>query len=79
MRRAADILATRSRTTFVLPTDVAWLYMDAGETAKALDWQEIAVDENDPNMLYQGWPPNDRLRTEPRFQTVLRRVGLPVK
>jgi tetratricopeptide (TPR) repeat protein len=79
MRRAADILAARSRTTLVLATDVAWLYLEAGERSKSLDWLEKGVDANDPNILYVGWPPNDRLRAEPRFKALLRRVGLPVQ
>ena len=77
MRRAADILAARSRTTFVVPTDVAMVYLEAGQTAKSLDWVEKGLEAHNPTMVYLGVPYFDRLRGEPRFQAVLRRIGLP--
>jgi hypothetical protein len=50
----------------------------AGDTTLALDWLEKACDEHEPNMPYISCMPIfDPLRSEPRFQALLRRVNLP--
>jgi serine/threonine protein kinase len=79
MRRAADTLAARDRTSYVLPTDVAGLYMRAGDSAQALEWLEKGLEARDPNMPYVNvLPTYDTLRSDPRFQDLLRRMNLPV-
>jgi tetratricopeptide (TPR) repeat protein len=78
MRRAADILAARARKTYVSPTDVAALYVMAGENAQALGWLEKGVEVRDGNMAYvDGWAIFDSLRSDPRFQALLRRMNFP--
>ena len=78
MRRAADIRAARSRKTYVLPCDVAMLYVWAGEKAQALAWLEKGLEVRDPNMPYVSVDPTyDTLRTTPRFQDLLRRMNFP--
>ena len=76
-RRAAAALVARSRAEFVLPFDVAGLYVDAGEKGLALDWLDKCVEMRDPNAPYIGSPFFERLRGEPRYQDLLRRIGLP--
>jgi len=77
-RRAADILVARARKTYVSPSDVAELYALAGEKAQALAWLEKGLEVHDPRM-----PENPRhrvfetLRSDPRFQALLRRMNLP--
>jgi hypothetical protein len=61
----------------VLPFDIACLYVEAGERAQALNWLEKGFEFHDPNMSYLGFPSFDRLRTDPRFQDLLRRMNLP--
>jgi tetratricopeptide (TPR) repeat protein len=77
MRYAAEALAARARKTHVRPVDVASLYVHAGEKASALEWLEKAFEGRDPNMPYIGSPGNDSLRSEPRYQALLRRMNLP--
>ena len=78
MRRAADLQAARGRSTYVLPCDVAALYMMAGEQTQALAWLEKAFDERDPNLPYINVDPTfDGVRDDPRFQDLLRRMNLP--
>jgi TolB-like protein/tRNA A-37 threonylcarbamoyl transferase component Bud32 len=78
MRRAADVLAARARKTYVLPTDVAYLYMWAGEKERALEWLEKALEARDPNLPWVNPAPAfDGLRSEPRFRDLLRRMNLP--
>jgi hypothetical protein len=61
----------------VNPSDIAQLYLEAGEKAKALEWLEKGVELRDPNMPYLGVPFYDSLHSEPRFQALLRRMNLP--
>ena len=77
MRRAAETLAARSRTTFVPPLGVARLYRYAGDNDRALEWLEKGYEERSPTMPYLGMPGFDSLRDDPRFQSLLRRMNLP--
>lgn len=78
LRQAADTLAARAPKAYVLPADVAMLYVWAGEEAKALEWLETGFAARDPNIPYIGVDPTfDALRKAPRFQALLRRMGLP--
>jgi len=78
MRRAADALTGLAARGDALPTDVANLYLWAGDTSQALDWLEKGYEMRDPGMPYVGvFPMYDSLRCEPRFQALLRKMGLP--
>jgi len=78
MRRAADTLAARARKTYVLPTDVAWLYVMAGEKDQALAWLEKGLEVHDAGAPQYGLDPiYDPLRSDPRFQALVRRMNLP--
>jgi hypothetical protein len=77
MRRAAEALVSRAQKANVNATDIAGAYMYAGEKVHALDWLEKAFEVRDPNLPYIGIPDNDSLRSEPRFQALLRRMNLP--
>jgi len=73
------LLVARRRTTYVHPNDVASLYAIAGEKVQALEWLEKGFEERDPNMPYLDlYPEFETLRSEPRFQDLLRRMNLPV-
>ena len=79
MRRAAETLAARSRTTFVRPVEVASLYTYAGDNDRALEWLEKGYEERDASMPFLGVPPPDLdpLQDDPRFQDLLRRMNFP--
>jgi serine/threonine-protein kinase len=78
MRRAADALSVLAAKGEVLPTDIANLYLYAGDTGRALDWLEKGYEAHDPAMPYIGVVPlYDPLRTDPRFQDLLRRMNFP--
>jgi TolB-like protein/Tfp pilus assembly protein PilF len=78
-RRAGDLLAARSRKAYVNPTDVALMYLWAGEEDLALKWLEKGFEVRDQNMPYLGvWPAYDTLHSDPRFQALLRRMNLPL-
>ncbi|MDQ4120389.1 MAG: protein kinase [Acidobacteriota bacterium] len=56
----------------------AFLYTRAEEREKALEWLEKCYDERVRYLLYIKADPNlDFLRSDPRFQDLQRRIGLP--
>jgi serine/threonine-protein kinase len=57
---------------------IANIYKDAGEYDLAIDWFEKLCDEHDPNLPYIVSPEYDPLRSDPRFQNLLRKMNLPV-
>jgi len=77
MKRGAEFLIARIPETFCLPVDIAIFYAMAGENNKVLDWLEKGLEIHDPNMPYLGMPYFDNIRPDPKFQDLLRRVGLP--
>jgi TolB-like protein/tRNA A-37 threonylcarbamoyl transferase component Bud32/Tfp pilus assembly protein PilF len=78
LQRVAETLAERSKTAFVTPWQIATLYTRAGMKNEALEWLEKAYQTHDPNMPYISVDPIfDDLRTDPRFQDLLRRMKFP--
>jgi TolB-like protein/Tfp pilus assembly protein PilF len=77
MRAAAEALAAHFHRSYANPTDVAYLYVGAGDKGRALEWLEKGYELHDPVMPYIGMPYFDILRAEPRFQDLLRRMNLP--
>ena len=60
------------------PGGVAEVYACLGEDSMALDWLEKAYDQRDPNMVFMNVARSmDPLHAEPRFQNLMRRMGLP--
>jgi TolB-like protein/Tfp pilus assembly protein PilF len=77
MHGAAEALETRSRTTFVLPTEIANWYCYAGDGERCLYWLERAYELRDPNLPYLWYPDYDSVRSDPRFRDLLKRMKLP--
>ncbi len=78
MKRAADLLAARARNTYVSPCEIATLYNEAGAKGLALEWLEKGLEVRDPNIAYLNfWPDLKPLRSDPRFQLLLRQMGVP--
>jgi serine/threonine-protein kinase len=85
-RRVADVMAARYEKSggapdpaFRGPHSIAFWYLRAGEYGRSIDMLEKALDVHDPNLPYVGYvePPWDPLRSDPRFQELLRRMNLP--
>jgi len=77
MLGAAEALETRSRTTFVLPTEIALWHCYAGDGERCLYWLERAYEVRDPNLPYLWSPDYDSVRSDPRFLDLLKRMRLP--
>ena len=49
-----------------------------GDADRAFEWIEVAVREKAPSVHTLGLAPHlDPLRSDPRFQDLLRRIGFP--
>jgi serine/threonine protein kinase/Tfp pilus assembly protein PilF len=74
-------LLRRSRSSYVSPYMIATIYAGFGDKNKAFDFLEKAYQERSPDIPYfiKADLRIDNLRTDPRFQDLLRRVGLPQK
>jgi adenylate cyclase len=77
MKRGAEALIARLPETFCLPSDIAVFFTMAGEKDKAIEWLEKGLEIHDGIMPYLGLPCFHGLRPDPRFQALLRKVGLP--
>jgi TolB-like protein/Tfp pilus assembly protein PilF len=77
MKRAAEALIARLPEVFCLPFDIATFYAVAGEKDKAVEWLEKGLEVHDPVLPYLAYPCFDDIRPDPRFQDLVRRVGLP--
>jgi len=80
VREARNVLAELeelSKRRYVSPYEKAILHAGLGETEQALEWLEKAYRERSGWMIYlQAEPRLDRLRSDPRFGNLVRRVGL---
>lgn len=78
MKRVADVMAAGYHSMYACPTDIAALYIRAGEKDQAMKWTEESLDVRDPNMPYiNADPVFDLLRNTPRFQDLKRRMNFP--
>ena len=69
-------LQERSRPGFSHAAEIAAIYTALGQKDQALDWLEKgAAEKFNPGVLIR--PSFDPLRSDPRFQNLLRRIGLP--
>ncbi|HZI87083.1 MAG TPA: protein kinase, partial [Pyrinomonadaceae bacterium] len=79
-RGEAEAILKRLETTkeYVSRAELAGLYVALGEREQALSALERAYTEHDLQMQFLGIDPHlDPLRSEPRFQELIRKVGLP--
>ena len=77
MRAAADTLAARARTQYVMAFGVASLYAQGGEKQAALEWLERAYQQHGALLEYIRISPEfEALRPDPRYQDLLRRLNL---
>ncbi len=66
-----------SKRRYVAPFDVALVYAGLGDKAQALEWLGKAYEDHSQWFVWIKVDPRfDTLRGEPRFQDLLRRMGL---
>ena len=77
MRRLADLETARYGALPGVANDAGGNYLMAGDTARAFEWFEKAYAVRDPNLPYLNcYPLVDPLRSDPRLQSLLRRIGV---
>ena len=76
-RWAEGAKAFAAKNGYLTSTELTHVYAEMGETQEALRWLEKAVDDHTRDLIYIKVEPGfDSLRPDPRFQDLLRRVGL---
>jgi eukaryotic-like serine/threonine-protein kinase len=76
-QKLLDELTDESRGRKPSSYDIAVIYTGLGEHEKAIEWLEKAYEERNEYLSYiKADPRFDPLRTDPRFQDILRRMGL---
>jgi serine/threonine protein kinase/Flp pilus assembly protein TadD len=80
-KQAEEVLAklkNMAERGYVSAFDMAIIYTGMGEKEKAFDWLQKAFEERSSFLIYSRWEPRlDPLRSDPRFQDLVRRIGLP--
>ena len=76
-RKVLGSLLQLSRKQYVPSDSIAELYAGLGDKARALEWLEKAYEERSKTVsLLKVRPEWDSLREEPKFQDLVRRIGL---
>jgi tetratricopeptide (TPR) repeat protein len=67
-----------SKRRYVAPFDIAVIYTGLGDKERALEWLQKALDDRSLWTIFLSVDPRfDRLHAEPRFASLLRRMGPP--
>jgi serine/threonine protein kinase/Flp pilus assembly protein TadD len=79
-QKLLELLKKEAEQKYVAPSDFAALYAYLGQKQQAFEWLEKAYQSYDPglyslkiNPLYAS------LRSDPRYQQMLKRIGLPIQ
>jgi len=73
-----DDLTSLAKSKYVAPHFFAGIHIGLGENDRALDYLEKSYEDHSHWLIYLHIDPvMDDLRNEPRFQDLLKRVGLP--
>lgn len=74
-----DDLTELAKQEYVAPYFFAGIYVGLGDNDRAIEYLEQSCEEHSHWLIYLHIDPSmDALRDNPRFQDLLRRVGLPV-
>jgi tetratricopeptide (TPR) repeat protein len=77
-RALRDEMLKSSTQRYVSPGNIALIYNGLGERDETFVWLERGFEQRDQKMVFLKVEPKwNNLRDDPRFQDLLRRVGLP--
>jgi eukaryotic-like serine/threonine-protein kinase len=75
-----DDLTNLSKQKYIAPYFFAGIHVGLGEDDRALEYLEKSYEEHSHWLIYLHLDPSmDRLRSNPRFQDLSRRIGLPLR
>jgi serine/threonine-protein kinase len=76
-KEVIDELIELSKRKYVSPTEIASIYIWLDEKDKAFEWLQKGFDEKDNWLVWLNVHPiYDKLRSDPRFTSLLKKVGL---
>jgi len=75
--QALDDVIERSRNEYVPCTWITYMYATLGERDSAFQWLERAIADREHSLIWLRSPMHDALRSDPRFEDVLRRMNFP--
>jgi eukaryotic-like serine/threonine-protein kinase len=79
-RQVLDDLTSLAKNKYVAPHFFAGIHIGLGDNDRALEYLEKSYEEHSHWLIYLHIDPSmDGLRDTPRFQDLLRRVGLPLQ
>ena len=75
-----DDLTKLTKQKYIAPYFFAGMHIGLGEDDRAIEYLEKSYEEHSHWLIYLHIDPSmDGLRSNPRFQDLLRRVGLPLR
>jgi hypothetical protein len=77
LREALAAAKKQAQREHLSPLNFASIYARMGDKNQAIAWLAKAVEERNPWLYLKAEPQYDTLRSDPRFQDLMRRVGLP--
>ena len=67
-----------SKRGYVSAYNIAQIYARLGEKTQAMTWLEQALNQRDSKLTYvKVEPAFDQIRTDPQFQHIVQRLGMP--
>jgi tetratricopeptide (TPR) repeat protein len=76
--KLAEQFKAAAKKRYIPPTYFGMLFAGLGDKDKALEWLERAFEERADGLTWLNVEPMlDELRPDPRFQDLIRRIGLP--
>jgi tetratricopeptide (TPR) repeat protein len=74
-RKVVEELKENSRVRYVSPITIALVYVGLGQKDEALGWLGKGYEERESGMMLRN-PQFDSLRSDPRFDSLVRKIGL---
>ena len=76
-RAMVDSILRLAQERYIPPVRIARIYAALGETDHAFEWLQTAYDTRSDHLLHLNISPYyDNLRADPRFQVLLKKIGL---
>jgi tetratricopeptide (TPR) repeat protein len=77
-RRVVDDLIADIKPRFVCPYEIGTTYLSLGRKDEAFAWFEMAYEERSICIFTMKFDPRlDSIRSDPRYQSIVRRVRFP--
>ncbi len=72
-----DLSSELRKTTYVDPMSVAYFSLALGDADGWFEWAELGYSERSPRLRFVHISAPDFIRSDPRFDDLVSRIGLP--